>query len=256
MQGWISIYRQITEHWVWKEKPFSQGQAWVDLLLMANYQDRKFALGDEIVTAEAGSIVTSQLKLMERWGWSKSKVRRFLKLLESDGMIHIKADRRKTTIFIVNWGNFQDLQTTEKPKKDHSQTTRRPLKDTNNNDNKENNDNKDIYCSNFESFWKVYPRKKEKAKAYKAYCARLKDGYSEEELMKAGTVYAQECSSRNTEEKYIKLGATFLGVNTPFIDYIAKEKKHDGNLQSRTSTSDFYRALLRECESDGSSKFE
>ena len=39
------------------------------------------------------------------------------------------------------------------------------------------------YSVHFEEFWKVYPRKKEKAKAYKYYLARLKDGFSEEELL-------------------------------------------------------------------------
>ena len=31
--GWIKVSRAIQEHWVWDEKPFSKGQAWIDLLL-------------------------------------------------------------------------------------------------------------------------------------------------------------------------------------------------------------------------------
>ena len=47
------------------------------------------------------------------------------------------------------------------------------------------------YSVHFESFWNAYPRKKEKAKAYKCYNARLNDGYSEEELLTAATEYAK-----------------------------------------------------------------
>ena len=146
-QGWISIHRQIQENWVWQDKPFSQGQAWIDLLLMANHSENKFALGNEIITVEAGSFITSELKLMERWGWSKTKVRRFLTLLTSDGMITKKSDCKKTTINIVNYRVFQNFETTEEPIKDHKKTTDRPKKDTNNNVNNENNKNNIISIS-------------------------------------------------------------------------------------------------------------
>lgn len=68
--------------------------------------------------------------------------------------------------------------------------------------------------------WKIYPRKKDKASAYKAYNARLNDGYSEDELLTATKAYAEECKRNHTEERYIKQGKTFFGVNTPFIDYL------------------------------------
>lgn len=190
---------------------FSQGQAWIDLLLLANHAGNKVPLGGEIVTVETGSLITSELKLMERWGWSKSKVRRFLELLISDGMIVKKSDRRKTTITIVKYGAYQNQETMKEPIKDQTPTDSRPIKDTNNNDNNVNNENKEInkYSVLFESFWNAYPRKKEKAKAYKAYNARLKDGFSEDELLTAAIAYAKECSERKTEERYIKLGLRF-----------------------------------------------
>lgn len=90
-----------------------------------------------------------------------------------------------------------------------------------------NNNNK--YMCAFEDFWSVYPRKKEKAKAYKCYQARLKDGWSPDELLEAATNYAEECKRDKTEEKYTKLGATFLSATTPFADHLKKDKeiKHD-----------------------------
>lgn len=93
---------------------------------------------------------------------------------------------------------------------------------------KENVKEKDnTYSCAFEALWSAYPRKKEKANAYKCYKARLADGFSEDELMTAVKRYADECKARRTEARYIKLGATFLGSNTPFMDYLGDYKPED-----------------------------
>ena len=132
--GWICLNRSLLDHWLWQDKPFSRGQAWIDLLLMTNHDENKFLLGSELIVVGRGEFVTSEIKLMERWGWSKEKTRKFLNTLVKDGMIEKKTDRRKTTIKIVNYGKFNDMQTREKPQKDHRQTTDRPQTDTNNNE--------------------------------------------------------------------------------------------------------------------------
>ena len=89
---------------------------------------------------------------------------------------------------------------------------------------KNSKDNNNIYCVHFENVWKVYPRKSEKKKAYGCYKARLKEGYSEDELMQATVKYAEECKKEKREQRYIKLASTFFGVNTPFADYLSKNK--------------------------------
>lgn len=94
-------------------------------------------------------------------------------------------------------------------------------------DSDNENDIKNKYSCAFEALWAAYPRKKEKANAYKCYKARLADGFSEDELMTAVKRYADECKARRTEARYIKLGATFLGPNTPFQDYLGDYKPED-----------------------------
>lgn len=111
----------------------------------------------------------------------------------------------------------------------------------NDNDNDNDNDLKkkiqkkesDYSCA-FEEFWEAYPRKKEKAKAYKCYKARLADGFSEDELMTAVKRYAAECKARRTEAQYIKLGATFLSASTPFLDYLG-DYKPEGTVGTKFS---------------------
>jgi hypothetical protein len=146
--GWIRLDRKIADNWLWEEKPFSRGQAWIDLILMANHKDNKFPFGDEIITVVRGDFITSELKLMVRWGWSKSRVRLFLTQLQNDAMIVKKSDHKKTTITIVNYSVYQDIETTEKPVKDHKRTSDRPVKDTNNKETKKQRNNIKTYSEN------------------------------------------------------------------------------------------------------------
>lgn len=107
---------------------------------------------------------------------------------------------------------------------------------------KENVKEKDnTYSCAFEALWAAYPRKKEKANAYKCYKARLADGFSEDELMTAVKRYADECKARGTEARYIKLGSTFLGPNTPFQDYIGDYKPEDSGDGKHKSFDNFER---------------
>ncbi len=81
-----------------------------------------------------------------------------------------------------------------------------------------------IYCAHFEETYKVYPRKGDKKRAYACYKARLNEGYSEDELYQAAKKYAAFCLKENREQKYIKTAPTFFGVNTPFVDYLPRQK--------------------------------
>lgn len=77
----------------------------------------------------------------------------------------------------------------------------------------------------FNEFWKIYPRKNDKGQAYRKYKARIKDGYSPDELIAAATAYAAECKRQRTEQQYIKHAKTFLGDSTPFLEYLTKKQE-------------------------------
>ena len=170
--GWVSISRNIVNHWLWKDKPFSKGQAWIDLIMMANHKDSKVLFNGEVVEVKRGSLVTSQLKLMERWGWGKTRLRTFLGQLKTELMIELKTNQKQTTITIVNYGVYQLPQTTDQP-------TAKPLTDqqpnTNNKYNNINNNNnpptplREGDGVSFEAFFSAYPKKTEKSKAEKIF---------------------------------------------------------------------------------------
>lgn len=103
------------------------------------------------------------------------------------------------------------------------------------------------YTCVFERLWSMYPRKQEKANAYRCYKARLSDGFPEDALITAVKRYADECKKNKTERRYIKLAATFLGPNTPFIDYLGGDGNYDPGTETNGIT--LSEALRRQAES-------
>lgn len=113
--GWIKIHRKIQECWIWQEKPFDKGRAWVDLILLAMHRDKKLLIDNEVVVIERGSFMTSILKLAERWGWSRNKVKRFLELLEDEQMLSTKRTHKGTLVTIVKYEDYQVVDTSDEP---------------------------------------------------------------------------------------------------------------------------------------------
>jgi DNA replication protein DnaD len=141
-QGYISLHRKVMQNFLFKEKrSFSKFEAWLFLLMNANHSDSKVLLGNQLIDVKRGSFITSEVKLMDEFKWSKSKLRTFLSLLESQSMIEKITDTKKTTLTIVKYSDYQEVKTTKEPRKNREKTAKRPRADTNNNDNNYNNDN-------------------------------------------------------------------------------------------------------------------
>ena len=143
--GWISIHRKIQDNIIWNDKPFNRGAAWIDLIMLANHENKKIIFNGSMVEIKRGEKITSLRKLSERWGWSRGKTKKFLNLLKDENMIEFKTDHQKTTYKIVNYNVYQnedlDKRATEKPLNDQQRATEKPLNDTNNNINNYNNVN-------------------------------------------------------------------------------------------------------------------
>lgn len=122
--GWISIHRKIQDNKIWEDKPFSRGQAWIDLLLLANHEDNKIIFNGSLFEIKRGEKITSLRKLSERWGWSITKVKKFLNLLSDENMISYKSDNKKTTYSIVNYDVYQDNENT----KSNTEVTQKEIK--------------------------------------------------------------------------------------------------------------------------------
>lgn len=145
-KGWISLHRNLLDHWLWKEKPFSKAAAWIDLLLSANHEDKKLLFDGNLITVKRGQQITSLRKLGERWGWDKRTARKFLSMLENDGMVRVECTSRCTTITIINYGKYQDRGTSKRttasppnvPQRPHSVYTNNNDRTMKNNEKQEN----------------------------------------------------------------------------------------------------------------------
>ena len=148
-KGWVVIYRSIMDNPLWEDKPFSRGQAWIDMILLASHKDTEFYFDGDMLPVEKGQIITSKRKLGDRWGWSNSKVNKFLNELEKVGMLVQKSDTKKTTIKIVKYEQYQgfgSIESVEKTSHKTSQKRHRDITETSqrhtfNNVNNYNNDN-------------------------------------------------------------------------------------------------------------------
>jgi hypothetical protein len=105
--GWFTVNREITEHWIWNCEPYSKGQAWIDLLAHTNHTDKKIMLKGCVVYLKRGQQARSQVTLSKKWKWSRDKVKRFLKVLEDDGMISQQTSQLTSIISVCNYSDYQ-----------------------------------------------------------------------------------------------------------------------------------------------------
>lgn len=113
MEGWIKIYRKITD-WQWFDVP-EMVALWVHLLINANLEEREW----RGVTIPRGSLVTSRKALAEESGLSEQQVRTCLSRLISTNEITIESTNKFTIITITNFDSYQ-------PRKEDNQPAQQP----------------------------------------------------------------------------------------------------------------------------------
>ena len=221
--GWIELHRALLENPI-VMKSAEHCAIWNCLLLMATHTDKDVIFDGKRITLKKGQLITGRRSLANLFHkqLSESKVQRILKDFENEHQIEQQTCSQNRLITIVNWELYQKREQQSEQQVNNERTTSEQRVNTNNNDNNDNNDN-NKYSTHFEKAWSVYLKKKDKSLAYKAYNARLNSGFSEDELYEATVNYMNECRKKGTPEQYIKNGATFWGVNTPFIDYLPKK---------------------------------
>lgn len=106
MDGWILLWRKVRTLSDYRDKPFNEWAAWIDMILEANFADRVDRYGEEI---PRGCFHTSQPALAKRWGWSRAKVRRYLDRLEADQRIGQETTKKRTRIRITKFEEYQTL---------------------------------------------------------------------------------------------------------------------------------------------------
>lgn len=144
--GYVSLYRSLAHSGLWMAEPFTRGQAWADLILLANYRDGFIRVRGNRIDVARGQVGYSALKLADRWQWSRGKVNRFLSELENDERIVQQKNKLSTLISIANYDEYQSSGTTDSTTNDTTGDTTDVQQtgqqtDTNNKNNNINNKN-------------------------------------------------------------------------------------------------------------------
>lgn len=89
-QGYIRLPRALQTDPLWTEnKEFTRLQAFEDIIFEARWAEDpgQVAIGLRTLTCKQGEVLYSLDKWARRWGWTKSKTRRFLKALQARNKI-------------------------------------------------------------------------------------------------------------------------------------------------------------------------
>jgi hypothetical protein len=106
-RGYIKLFRAMWDNPFWNDQPFSRGQAWVDLLLLANHKDSFFVKRGIRVEVKRGQVGHSIRTLAKRWGWSQGRTKRFINVLQNSEQIEAQNNQVTTLITIVNYKKYQ-----------------------------------------------------------------------------------------------------------------------------------------------------
>ena len=137
MSGWIKLHRQIQASGIYPSKRrFTQFEAWIDLLLSANWEDSRVVRGYQPIDVKRGQVFTSRVALAQKWAWDRKSVLRFLLSLQRDNMVDIKTSKGRDTgytlLTILNYEKYQGDESTaldikSDPALDIKQDTKRDI---------------------------------------------------------------------------------------------------------------------------------
>ena len=133
--GWIRLDRKVAISDIQKRSP-ETFNLWINLLLMANYEETTGRLSGRVVNTKPGQILTGICSLESQTGISRSKIRSALLYLKMTNRITDVSSPKGRVISIVNWQQYQDdhrhddhnLATTS-PQLSHNLATTRPQLD-------------------------------------------------------------------------------------------------------------------------------
>jgi len=211
MLGWYRMYRGWMDHPAFKNEPYTEREAWEWLISEARYESRTLCIIGQPVTLERGQISHSHRFLAQKWGWNPSKTLRFLKKLEKWSMIEAQSEAGQNIITICNYNKYQ---TTEKENEAVSKQQPEQQRSRSDAKKKESKESKESLSTDFENFWKIYPRRKEanpKKPAKEKFIRLIKSGVDPQELIAGAEIYAKACRAEGKENtSYVAQSITWL----------------------------------------------
>lgn len=185
MSGHYKMERGWQDHDLFDGDEYSRRDAWEWLIANACWRETNRRFGGQLVHLKRGQLYYSIRFLAEKWGWSKSRVARFLEQLKIETMIDTESGTGQILITVLNYDSYQLCD-------DDSGTEGETVTGTaaGQQRDKEEEKKEDIYSDTnvssyipdtpkkeqkypeaFERFWFAYPvyRRKEKPSAFTAW---------------------------------------------------------------------------------------
>lgn len=204
-QGYIKLYRQITDTPVWADS--DKLKLWLICLMKATHDEKTQVVGNQIIELKAGQFITGRSALSDDFNHDVKKDRRvdgltlfrWLSLFEKMEMLNIKKTNKYSLITVLNWDKYQGQRTSNEQQLNNKRTSNEQQLNTNKNDKNVKNDKNekkedicyqqiaDMYNNTCVSFPRLTKLSDARKKAIKA---RLKT-YTADDLQKAFSLAEQ-----------------------------------------------------------------
>lgn len=261
-QGWIKLHRKVCNSFVWTNSDHLK--LWLLILMKASHDDHRFLFNGKQVDVSSGQLVTGRDALAFEFNDGVSRdhrvvartLWRWVKQFEKEQMLSIKSNAQYSVITVINYGLYQESDhqvSIDCPSSVHQVSTYKNLKNEENINTRANG----TLESDFEKLWKLYPNKKGKVPALRAYKRVMKRGGTTNRDIQNGIVaYAR--LNAGTDKKYIMHGGTFFNQEA-WADYAEdfeqQQQQQVQQQQSQTPMSTFTLKdvaveLYRECDED------
>lgn len=160
-RGYIKLWRCIQHNSLWNDEKFSRGQAWLDLILLANHKPISIRKRGIKIDVDRGQVGWSERQLADRWQWSRGKVSRFLKELEDSEQIEQQNGPQNVNVTsLITITNYEKYQSNEPqnepqmiPQTGHKRATNSTM---NKNEKNEKNTSNEYFEKCFDWFWNLY----------------------------------------------------------------------------------------------------
>lgn len=173
MSGTVNISRDLWDDTAFRDDEFSQREAWIWMIAEASWKQRTRRIGSQEITLERGQLAGSVRFFAERWKWTPARVFRYFDMLKNRNMIECSAGTAATVITICKYDTYQNPIRSGETQAERSPKQSRNSGETNEKKGEIREEvkieiGKPISCA-FADFWSVWPSKKAKANAAKAW---------------------------------------------------------------------------------------
>jgi len=207
--GWYLIHRSWMDNPIFSQKEMCQRAAWIWLIEHACWKPSRVRINGHTVDLERGQLSYSRSYLAQAWGWTESRVWRFINALKTERMIEQASEQAQTIITICNYNKYQDLEKISNGQTNGQQDSDRTATERNKKQGNEGNEvNESKYIDDFANFWSIYPRHVAKQTALKAYTKARRKGTEHEVIIGGARKYAEYVAGK--DEEYVKHPSTWL----------------------------------------------